>query len=123
MKMRYTIGAAVFQEPMTSLNPLHRIGDQIKEVLDRHQSLKGRAATAKAIDLLEQVAAATPDASVSAGRASLALRTLDGICLRYRRHGERCRPVGRSGSHPLKKLFQEYGVPPWLRCKCQRCKT
>ncbi len=52
--------AMIFQEPMTSLNPLHRIGDQIKEVLDRHQSLKGRAATAKAIDLLEQVGVPEP---------------------------------------------------------------
>ena len=57
--------AMIFQEPMTSLNPLHRIGDQIKEVLDRHQSLKGRAATAKAIDLLEQVGIPEPARRVS----------------------------------------------------------
>ncbi|UTW10286.1 tRNA lysidine(34) synthetase TilS [Marinobacterium rhizophilum] len=44
-----------------------------------------------------------------------ALRTLEGLGLRYRREGERCRPAGRSGSHPLKKLFQEYGVLPWQR--------
>ncbi|MGQ7246788.1 ABC transporter ATP-binding protein [Halomonas sp. V046] len=53
--------AMIFQEPMTSLNPLHRIGDQIKEVLDRHQKLKGRAATAKAIDLLNQVGIPEPE--------------------------------------------------------------
>lgn len=58
---------------------------------------------------------AAPGAIVSAGMASLALRTFEGIGLRYRREGERCRPAGRRGSHPLKKLFQEYGVPPWLR--------
>ncbi|MBY6209893.1 MULTISPECIES: ABC transporter ATP-binding protein [Halomonas] len=52
--------AMIFQEPMTSLNPLHRIGDQIKEVLDRHQNVKGKAATAKAIDLLEQVGIPEP---------------------------------------------------------------
>jgi tRNA(Ile)-lysidine synthase len=43
------------------------------------------------------------------------LRTLEAVRLRYRRDGERCRPVGRKGSHPLKKLFQEAGIAPWLR--------
>ena len=43
------------------------------------------------------------------------LRTLEAVHLRYRRDGERCRPVGRNGSHPLKKLFQEAGIAPWLR--------
>ena len=33
----------------------------------------------------------------------------------FRHGGERIRPLGRSGSHPLKKLWQEWGVPPWLR--------
>lgn len=37
------------------------------------------------------------------------------VALRYRSGGERCRPRGRSGSHPLKKVLQEMGVPPWLR--------
>jgi tRNA(Ile)-lysidine synthase len=38
-----------------------------------------------------------------------------GISVRYRQGGERCRLPGRSGTHELKKLFQEAGVPPWLR--------
>ncbi|NVK42773.1 MAG: tRNA lysidine(34) synthetase TilS [Oceanospirillaceae bacterium] len=50
-----------------------------------------------------------------AAAGEVALRSLDGLSLRYRRDGERCRPVGRGGSHPLKKLFQECGVPPWQR--------
>lgn len=37
------------------------------------------------------------------------------ISIRFRQGGERCKPTGRVGSHPLKKLFQEYGVEPWLR--------
>jgi tRNA(Ile)-lysidine synthase len=37
------------------------------------------------------------------------------LAVRFRQGGERCKPVGRVGSHPLKKLFQEYGVEPWLR--------
>ncbi|MFI5205844.1 MAG: tRNA lysidine(34) synthetase TilS, partial [Candidatus Paceibacterales bacterium] len=35
--------------------------------------------------------------------------------IRFRQNGERCQPAGRQGSHPLKKLFQEWGVPPWER--------
>ncbi len=37
------------------------------------------------------------------------------VTVRFRHGGERCRPVGRQGSHPLKKLFQEKGVPFWQR--------
>ncbi len=40
---------------------------------------------------------------------------IEPVTVRFRRGGERCRPKGRQGSHPLKKLLQEYGVPPWLR--------
>ncbi|WP_404474723.1 dipeptide ABC transporter ATP-binding protein [Vreelandella venusta] len=45
----------IFQEPMTSLNPLHRIGKQIGETLRLHQGLSGQAARSKAKTLLEQV--------------------------------------------------------------------
>ncbi|WP_075879389.1 ABC transporter ATP-binding protein [Vreelandella massiliensis] len=45
----------VFQEPMTSLNPLHRIGKQIGETLKLHQGLSGREARERAKGLLEQV--------------------------------------------------------------------
>jgi tRNA(Ile)-lysidine synthase len=37
------------------------------------------------------------------------------ITLRFRQGGEVFHPVGRMASHPLKKLFQEWQVPPWLR--------
>lgn len=33
----------------------------------------------------------------------------------FRQGGERCHMQGKPGQHPLKKLFQEWGVPPWLR--------
>ncbi|SDN12547.1 ABC transporter ATP-binding protein [Vreelandella arcis] len=49
-----TVGV-VFQEPMTSLNPLHRIGKQIGESLRLHQGLRGKEARARAKALLEQV--------------------------------------------------------------------
>ena len=47
--------AMVFQEPMTSLNPLHSIGKQIAEVLALHKGLTGKAATARTLELLELV--------------------------------------------------------------------
>lgn len=37
------------------------------------------------------------------------------ITIRFRQGGERCQPVGRAHTHELKKLFQEYGIPTWLR--------
>ncbi len=37
------------------------------------------------------------------------------IEVRFRQGGERCQPVGRGHRHPLKKLFQEWGIPPWER--------
>ncbi len=37
------------------------------------------------------------------------------VTVRLRRGGERCQPLGRSGSHPLKKLMQEWNIPPWHR--------
>ncbi len=47
--------AMVFQEPMTALNPLHRIGAQIGESLRLHKGLAGAAARAEALRLLERV--------------------------------------------------------------------
>ena len=37
------------------------------------------------------------------------------LSIRFRAGGERCRPAGRGHHHALKKLYQEWGVPPWLR--------
>ncbi|MED5620615.1 ABC transporter ATP-binding protein [Ideonella sp. BN130291] len=45
----------VFQEPMTALNPLHTIGQQIAEPLRLHLGLNARDARAKALELLERV--------------------------------------------------------------------
>ncbi|MCW4152508.1 ABC transporter ATP-binding protein [Halomonas sp. 18H] len=45
----------IFQEPMTSLNPLQRIGRQVAEVLKKHRSMSGKAARARVLELLEQV--------------------------------------------------------------------
>ena len=45
----------IFQEPMTSLNPVLKIGDQITEVLMQHRGMDQNAATAEAARLLEKV--------------------------------------------------------------------
>ncbi len=45
----------IFQEPMTALNPVMRIGDQIKETLHAHQTLSTSAAKKKAITWLQKV--------------------------------------------------------------------
>ena len=45
----------IFQEPMTSLNPLHVIEDQITEVLKLHQNMSTTSAKARALELLQQV--------------------------------------------------------------------
>ncbi len=45
----------IFQEPMTSLNPVHSVGAQIAETLKQHQSLSAGAARARAIELLDLV--------------------------------------------------------------------
>jgi len=45
----------IFQEPMTSLNPLHTLEKQLEESLALHQGLRGRAARARVIELLDKV--------------------------------------------------------------------
>jgi peptide/nickel transport system ATP-binding protein len=53
--------AMVFQDPLTSLNPVYTVGNQIKESLRIHRGLSGQAATEEAIELLEAVG--IPDAA------------------------------------------------------------
>ncbi|EMA60660.1 ABC transporter ATP-binding protein [Halorubrum lipolyticum] len=59
-KMRGGRISMVFQDPLTSLNPVYTVGNQIKESLSLHQGLTGKEATQEAADLLEAVG--IPDA-------------------------------------------------------------
>ena len=45
----------IFQEPMTSLNPLHTIEKQLREAIELHQGLRGNAARDRILELLERV--------------------------------------------------------------------
>jgi peptide/nickel transport system ATP-binding protein len=54
-KIRSKEIAIVFQEPMTSLNPVYTIGDQIAEVVRLHEGLNAKGARDRAIDMLNLV--------------------------------------------------------------------
>jgi len=63
-KVRAKEIAIIFQEPMTSLNPVYTVGDQIAEVVRLHEGLGRRAAMAKAAEMLRLVNIPTPDRRV-----------------------------------------------------------
>jgi oligopeptide/dipeptide ABC transporter ATP-binding protein len=50
----------IFQDPLSALNPVHRIGAQISEMLKAHQKMSERAARARAVELLEVVGIPQP---------------------------------------------------------------
>ena len=64
IKIRGREIAIVFQDPMTSLNPLQTVGTQIREALELHQGLKGVAAQEKAIEILSDVGILEPEKRV-----------------------------------------------------------
>ncbi len=56
----------VFQDPLTSLNPVFRIGDQIVETLHAHLDMSGAEARARAIALLREVGIPAPNSRIDA---------------------------------------------------------
>ena len=55
----------VFQEPMTSLNPVYTVGDQIAETVREHEGLSRRAALGRAVDMLRLVHIPNPQRRVN----------------------------------------------------------
>ena len=78
--------AMVMQDPMTSLNPLKKIGKQIQESIEHHQGLKGAEAKKAAIEMLAKGRHPRPGAPLRAVSARV-LRWYASAC----RHRHRCR--------------------------------
>ena len=64
-KVRGKQVAMIFQEPMTSLNPVMKVGDQVAEVLRVHLNMKRKAARQRVVELFEEVG--IPDAAARYG--------------------------------------------------------
>jgi peptide/nickel transport system ATP-binding protein/oligopeptide transport system ATP-binding protein len=54
----------IFQDPMTSLNPVYRIGEQIAEAIRAHENVDKRRARARTVELLRQVGIPNPESRV-----------------------------------------------------------
>ncbi|TML55502.1 MAG: ABC transporter ATP-binding protein [Actinobacteria bacterium] len=55
----------IFQDPMTSLNPVYRIGEQIVESIQAHESVDKRTARSRTVELLRQVGIPSPESRVN----------------------------------------------------------
>jgi len=53
--------AMIFQDPLTALNPVYRVGDQIVEMIRAHSDVSKRAARARAVEMLAEVGIPQPD--------------------------------------------------------------
>lgn len=62
-KLRGNDIAMIFQEPMTSLNPVFKVGDQISEVLMLHMNMNKSEAWSRTVELLTDVGLPTPETS------------------------------------------------------------
>ncbi len=56
----------IFQEPMTSLNPLHTLEKQLRESIELHQGLRGDAIRARIVQLLKRVGIPDPESRLTA---------------------------------------------------------
>lgn len=65
-ELRGSTISMIFQEPMTALDPLYTIGDQIAETVMRHQKVDREAAMKRALELLELVRVPSPERRLKA---------------------------------------------------------
>ena len=63
-KIRGNAISMIFQEPMTSLNPVYTVGMQLAEVVKKHQDVSKREAMDKAVDMLKMVRIPSPETRV-----------------------------------------------------------
>ncbi|MBM9595453.1 ABC transporter ATP-binding protein [Rhodobacteraceae bacterium MCCB 386] len=59
--LRGDVISMIFQEPMTSLNPAYRVGDQIAEAVERHRGGNAAAAWTRAVEMLRRVGVPSPE--------------------------------------------------------------
>ena len=59
--LRGRVGAFIFQEPLTALDPLMKLGKQVAEPIARHQGLRGSALKRAVLDALEEVHLSEPE--------------------------------------------------------------
>jgi oligopeptide/dipeptide ABC transporter ATP-binding protein len=64
-KIRGNRISQIFQEPMTSLNPVYTVGDQVAEVIQLHQGLSRKEAMEKVVEVFGQVGIPAPDTRVN----------------------------------------------------------
>ena len=66
IELRGALVSMVFQEPMTALDPLYTVGEQIAETVRRHEKVGKQAAWARALELLELVRVPSPERRLKA---------------------------------------------------------
>jgi tRNA(Ile)-lysidine synthase len=83
--------------------------------VDRMEIFQPKALKSEQVKFGEPVYLAHLDQSLTVDLEGGSVLAGDAFEIQYRQGGERLRPKGRGGSVSLKKLFQEKGVPPWMR--------
>lgn len=64
-KLRGSDVSMIFQEPMSSLNPVHRVGNQVAEAILQHEQISKEDAMRRVVELFEEVGIPDPDQRIS----------------------------------------------------------